>query len=86
MVSYGGGRGEGGTNKTQIQTQTQKHKCHRRFAGPLGEAHAPEALSKFEELLEAAIDLERVPEEYLIAASYDAGLQVWGRGGGEVGG
>ena len=31
----------------------------------------------FEELLEAAVDLDRIPDEYLIAASYDAELQVW---------
>lgn len=43
-----------------------------RFATPLAEAHDEEHLSKFEELLEAAIDLDRVPDEYLIAANYDA--------------
>lgn len=45
--------------------------CSCRFAAPLGEAHDAEHLTKFEELLEAAIDLDRVPDEYLIAASYD---------------
>ena len=45
-----------------------------RFAAPLVEAHDEEHLTKFEELLEAAVDLERVPDEYLIAATYDDGL------------
>ena len=31
---------------------------------------------KFEELLEAAVDLDKIPDEYLICASYDSGLQV----------
>ena len=35
-----------------------------------------EHLAKFEELLEAAVDLDRIPDEYLICASYDADLQV----------
>ncbi len=40
-----------------------------RFAEPLARAHDGEHLTKFEELLEAAVDLERIPEEYLICAS-----------------
>ena len=44
-------------------------------------AHDDEHLSKFEELLEAAVDLEAVPEDYLICATYDPRLQV-GLGGG----
>ena len=40
-----------------------------RYAQPLAEAHDGEHLTKFEELLEAAIDLERIPEEYLICAT-----------------
>ena len=39
-------------------------------------AHDDEHLSKFEELLEAAVDLEAVPEDYLICATYDPRLQV----------
>jgi hypothetical protein len=42
----------------------------------LTEAHGAEALVKFEELMEAAIDLDAVPEEYLIDAGYDPQLQV----------
>ena len=42
----------------------------------LKEAHDEEHLTKFEELLEAAVDLDRIPDEYLVCASYDAGLQV----------
>ncbi len=38
--------------------------------------HDGEHLAKFEELLEAAVDLERIPDEYLICASYDADLQA----------
>jgi hypothetical protein len=47
-----------------------------RFIVELKEAHADNALVKFEELIEAAVDLDAVPEEYLIDASYDAQLQV----------
>ncbi|PSC71954.1 DNA mismatch repair MSH2 [Micractinium conductrix] len=45
-----------------------------RFVDPLRAAHDPERLGKFEELLEAAVDMARVPDEYLIAPTYDAGL------------
>ena len=38
--------------------------------------HDGEHLAKFEELLEAAVDLDRIPDEYLICASYDADLQA----------
>jgi hypothetical protein len=47
-----------------------------RFVAPLREAHGAEALVKFEELMEAAIDLDAVPEEYLIDAGYDEQLQA----------
>ena len=47
-----------------------------RYVDGLVEAHDEEHLTKFEELLEAAIDLDRIPDEYLICASYDAGLKV----------
>jgi DNA mismatch repair protein MSH2 len=46
------------------------------YADRLAEAHDEEHLTKFEELLEAAVDLDRIPDEYLICASYDADLQV----------
>ena len=42
----------------------------------LAQFHDEEHLIKFEELLEAAIDLDKIPDEYLICSSYDAGLQV----------
>jgi DNA mismatch repair protein MSH2 len=45
-----------------------------RYAAPLAAAHDAERLGKFESLLEAAVDLERVPDEYLICASYDPAL------------
>ncbi len=48
----------------------------RRFAVPLSQAHDAEHLVKFEELVEAAVDLDRVPDEYLIAPSYDPRLEV----------
>ncbi|KAI8470492.1 MAG: DNA mismatch repair protein [Monoraphidium minutum] len=47
-----------------------------RFAAPLAAAHDEEHLSKFEMLLEASIDLDRVPEEYVISAAYDPRLQA----------
>ncbi|KAL6769998.1 hypothetical protein ACKKBG_A33190 [Auxenochlorella protothecoides x Auxenochlorella symbiontica] len=46
-----------------------------RFADPLALAHDADHLVRFEALLETAIDLDRIPDEYLIAASYDPGLQ-----------
>ena len=48
----------------------------RRYADALAGHHDGEHLAKFEELLEAAVDLERIPDEYLICASYDADLQA----------
>lgn len=48
---------------------------HAKFVRPLEEAHDPDHLGKFEELLEAAVDLDRIPDEYLIAATYDEGLE-----------
>ena len=50
--------------------------CVHRYADKLEAAHDAEHLAKFEELLEAAVDLDRIPDEYLICASYDADLQV----------
>ncbi|KAG2483939.1 hypothetical protein HYH03_017259 [Edaphochlamys debaryana] len=45
-----------------------------RFADPLSEHHDAEHLQRFEELIEAALDLDRLPEEYLIAPSYSEEL------------
>lgn len=42
----------------------------------LAAAHSDEALIKFEQLVEEAVDLDAVPEEYLIDANYDAKLKV----------
>ncbi|GLI63268.1 hypothetical protein VaNZ11_006172 [Volvox africanus] len=42
-----------------------------RYADPLAEYHDPEHLQRFEELLEAALDLDRLPNEYLISPTYD---------------
>jgi hypothetical protein len=53
-----------------------------RFADPLAAAHEGEQLGKFEELLEAAIDMARVPDEYVIAPTYDqvrCGVFILGR-------
>lgn len=50
------------------------HPC--RFAAALSEYHDAEHLTKFEELLEAAVDLDKIPDEYLICSTYDAGLQA----------
>jgi hypothetical protein len=47
-----------------------------RFAKELADAHTEETLVKFEQLMENAVDLEAVPEEYLIDAGYSADLQV----------
>ena len=47
-----------------------------KFADPLTKAHDAEHLTKFEDLIEAAVDLESIPEEYLICASYDDRLKA----------
>lgn len=49
-----------------------------RYASPLAEHHDESHLTKFELLLEASLDLEAVPQEYLISAAYDSRLQVGG--------
>jgi hypothetical protein len=49
-----------------------------RYATPLSEHHDDAHLTKFELLLEASLDLEAVPHEYLISAAYDSRLQVRG--------
>ena len=55
---------------------------HCRFGSKLEAAHDEERLVKFEDLLEAAIDLDRIPDEYLICASYDAHLEVQAQASG----
>ncbi|KXZ42923.1 hypothetical protein GPECTOR_111g256 [Gonium pectorale] len=45
-----------------------------RYAEPLAQHHDAEHLQRFEELLETALDLERLPEEYLISPSYNQEL------------
>ena len=47
-----------------------------RFAKELADAHTDDTLVKFEQLMENAVDLEAVPEEYLIDAGYCADLQA----------
>eukprot|EP00803_Ostreobium_quekettii_P007490 evm.model.scf_227.6 EVM.evm.TU.scf_227.6 scf_227:67170-78839(-) len=46
-----------------------------KYADILSAAHSKEWLTKFEQLIEAAIDLERVPEEFWISSSYDERLE-----------
>ena len=48
-----------------------------RYGDVLQQSHDQEHLAKFEDLLEAAIDLDKIPDEYLICASYDPGLEVF---------
>ncbi|MEW5305590.1 MAG: hypothetical protein WDW36_008122 [Sanguina aurantia] len=45
-----------------------------RYCQPLSAAHGEDTLVKFEELLEAALDLDRLPEEYLVSPEYDTRL------------
>lgn len=52
-----------------------KERILRSYADPFAAAHDADHLSKFEELLEAAIDLDKIPDEYLISSSYDEHLQ-----------
>jgi len=44
------------------------------YITPLEQASNREHLGKFQELVEAAVDFERIPEEYLINSQYDAEL------------
>ena len=44
------------------------------FADPLARAADADHLRKFEDLLEAAVELDRVPDEHLIRPEYDDGL------------
>ncbi|KAF5834359.1 muts domain V-domain-containing protein [Dunaliella salina] len=46
-----------------------------RYCDELAVAHDQDHLCKFEELVEAAVDLDRVPDEYLIAPAYREDLQ-----------
>ena len=46
----------------------------RRYAAPLEDARGEERLGRFEALIEAAVDLDAAPEEYLIRSSYSAEL------------
>lgn len=55
-----------------------------RFAAPLAQSHTAERLGRFEELLEAAVDMERVPDEYLISPTYDQVGRGCERGGSGV--
>ena len=61
----------------QGYSSTHRSDAACRYADKLEAAHDGEHLAKFEELLEAAVDLDRIPDEYLICASYDADLQVF---------
>lgn len=47
-----------------------------RYCQPLSEAHGEDTLVKFEELLEAALDLDRLPEEYLVG-THDCTAKLW---------
>ena len=50
-----------------------------RFTAPLAAAHDGQRLGKFEELVEAAVDMARVPDEYVIAPTYDqVRFLLWG--------
>ncbi|KAG2428869.1 hypothetical protein HYH02_014280 [Chlamydomonas schloesseri] len=49
-------------------------RAHVAYAEPLAAAHDGERLQRFEELLEAALDADRLPDEYCIAPGYDARL------------
>ena len=44
------------------------------FADPLAAAADADHLAKFEDLVEAAVELDRVPDEFLIRPEYDDGL------------
>lgn len=75
-VGGGGGGGGGGAadgNSTKKTARTRSLLLER-FADPLASVHDADHLEKFEMLLEASVDLERVPDEYVISAAYDPRL------------
>lgn len=58
-----------------VSSHDGKHKdALHKYAKALAEAHDSDHLAKFEDLIEAAIDLDRIPDEYLISPAYDADL------------
>ena len=61
-----GGEGEEGTGKSRLIQEA--------YIDPLVQAGNGEHLGKFQDLVEAAVDFERIPEEYLINPQYDAEL------------
>lgn len=67
-VVEGGEDGEEGSNRNAVETVVEW------FADPLRRAADAEHLGKFEDLVEAAVELDRVPDEYLIRPEYDDGL------------
>lgn len=38
--------------------------------------HDDDRLGRYEQLIEAAIDLDKIPDQFLISPQYDAGLEV----------
>jgi len=67
---------EGAEGVIGDQLSVNPRTLHCRFGEALEDAHGGEKLTRFEELLEAAVDLDRIPDEYLICANYSADLQV----------
>ena len=51
--------------------QPAAHVLASSFAAPLRAHHAPDALRRFEQLVEEAVDLDRLPDEFVINPAYD---------------
>ncbi|KAI8110889.1 hypothetical protein M9434_004463 [Picochlorum sp. BPE23] len=57
-----------------LSSSDHKNVMDEKFVQPLARAHDANHLAKFEDLIEAAIDLDRIPDEYLISPTYDEEL------------
>ena len=68
----GGGRGVSSSGAWNICTRMDV--SEERYSDKLAKLHDAEHLGRFEALLEAAVDLNKIPDEYVICASYDAEL------------
>jgi|TARA_B100000768_G_C11282253_1_gene379343 DNA mismatch repair protein MSH2 len=51
------------------------HAIRARYSDKLNELHDRDHLGRYEALIEAAVNLDRIPEEYVICASYDPQLK-----------
>jgi len=63
-----------GTNVSPCVTGVHGAALREMYTDKLARLHDAEHLGRFESLLEAAVDLNKIPDEYIICASYDQEL------------